>query len=201
MPIPRTNTSRTPGRAPHMPAPNKSWVIRRSGSTHPIHDPGFGRVVGRHLHLHAVTDHQTDETLPHFPGDVRQQFVTTGELHLEHRSRKNRGNDSFHLHRLLLPVRRPVLSAALKIITAPTTTSAAASSASFFWGSWNKSKMVAPKPHEPRRRDHLRFFLLRNRNFPISLGSHPCAWEAIPVPRAPPQQITPPPPPARTSPS
>jgi hypothetical protein len=49
-----------------------------------INDTGLLGVVRGHLELHAVTDHEADETLAHLAGDVREHFVAGGELDLEH---------------------------------------------------------------------------------------------------------------------
>ena len=70
----------------------------------PIDDPCFGGVVWRHLHLDLVSDHEANESLPHFTRNVGQNFVITGEFDLEHGSRQNRGNRALHLDGLILPV-------------------------------------------------------------------------------------------------
>ena len=52
---------------------------------HPICNPRFGRVVGRHFHFHAVADDEADEAFPHFAGDVGEDdLFVDGQLDLEH---------------------------------------------------------------------------------------------------------------------
>ena len=46
-------------------------------------DATLGEVVGGHFHLDLVADVEADEILPHFAGDVGQNFVPVGELDTE----------------------------------------------------------------------------------------------------------------------
>jgi len=50
----------------------------------PESDTRLAQVVGRHLHVHAITDADTDEILPHLPGDVGEDFVAVGQGHAKH---------------------------------------------------------------------------------------------------------------------
>ena len=67
-----------------------------------IHDARFLGVVGRHLDFDAVTGDQTDESLPHFPGNVREDEVAIVQLDSEHRSRKNGVNRSFQFYSIVV---------------------------------------------------------------------------------------------------
>ena len=67
-----------------------------------IHDARFLGVVGRHLDFDAVTGDQTDESLPHFPGNVREDEVAIVQLDSEHGSRKNGVNRSFQLYSIVV---------------------------------------------------------------------------------------------------
>ncbi len=49
-------------------------------------DPRLAQIVGRHGHVHTVTDADADEILPHLAGDVRQHFVAVGQCHAKHRA-------------------------------------------------------------------------------------------------------------------
>ena len=53
-----------------------------------VNDAALGEVVGRHLHLHAITIGETNEALAHFSGDVCEHGMLVGELDVEHRSRE-----------------------------------------------------------------------------------------------------------------
>lgn len=64
----------------------------------PVDDPRFVRVVGRHLELHAIADHEPDEPLPHFTGNMGQHRVLSAvELHPKHGPRENSRNRPFNL--------------------------------------------------------------------------------------------------------
>jgi len=49
-----------------------------------IRDTTAGEVVGSEFHLHFVARKNSDVMHPHFPGDVRQDFVAILEFHSEH---------------------------------------------------------------------------------------------------------------------
>jgi hypothetical protein len=59
-----------------------------------INNPGFGRVVGRHLHFHPVTDCKPNETFAHPSGDMRENEVVVRERDAKHGSGKHRLNDA-----------------------------------------------------------------------------------------------------------
>src|SRR5262245_26653608 len=48
-------------------------------------------VIGRHLHLHLVTDRNADEIFSHLAGDMREHLVTVGKRDTEHRPRQDLG--------------------------------------------------------------------------------------------------------------
>ena len=66
-------------------------------SPNPIHYAGLGGIIGRHLHLNLVPNHQPDETLAHLSGNMRKNLVFTGKLDLEHGSGKNGRDGSLNL--------------------------------------------------------------------------------------------------------
>lgn len=58
-----------------------------------INDASFGRVVGRHLHLHPVPDRKANEPpLAHLPGNVRENEMVVRKRDAKHGSRKHRRN-------------------------------------------------------------------------------------------------------------
>ena len=67
-----------------------------------IHDARFLGVVGRHLDFDAVTGNQADESLPHFPGNVREDEVAIVQLDSEHGSRKNGVDRSFQFYSIVV---------------------------------------------------------------------------------------------------
>ena len=139
-------------------------------SAESVDNPRLGGVIRRHLHLDPVSDHQTNEALPHLPGNMRKQLVAAGQFHFEHCSGKHRGNGTVHLYRFFLTIGGRVFTTTFKVITTATAASATStSSTTLFRGSWNKSKItLIQKPRRPQRRDHPRFTLLRNRKLIIS---------------------------------
>ena len=75
-------------------------------------DAGLGEIVGRHFHFHLVADHEPDEALTHFPGDVGEHLMAACEFHPEHSSREDRGNLTLYLYSLILIVRTGLFSRA-----------------------------------------------------------------------------------------
>ncbi len=73
-------------------------------SPNPIHYAGLGGIIGRHLHLNLVPNHQPDETLAHLSGNMRKNLVFTGKLDLEHGSGKNGRDGSLNLNSLVFPI-------------------------------------------------------------------------------------------------
>ena len=91
-------------------------------------DARLGGVVRRHFHLDPVANHQANEALAHFPGNVSEDLVPAGQLHLEHRTSQNCGDGPLHFHRLLLVALLIVAFLFVGIITTPATVAAASSS-------------------------------------------------------------------------
>src|SRR5205814_4584891 len=63
-----------------------------------IGDARLVEVVGRHLHLDAITDGEPDETFAHFAGDVRQHLMFVVELDAKHGARQHRHYVAFHFN-------------------------------------------------------------------------------------------------------
>jgi len=59
-----------------------------------IDDAGLIGVVRGHLEFHAVTDYEANEAFAHLAGDVREHFVSGGELDLEHGAREHGAHGS-----------------------------------------------------------------------------------------------------------
>lgn len=70
-------------------------------STETEDDPSLCRIVGRHFHFNSISDHQANKSLPHFPGNVRQDLVATCKFNFKHRTGKHRRDCSFNLNGLL----------------------------------------------------------------------------------------------------
>lgn len=64
----------------------KCWERRL---TEAINDAGFVEVVRRHFDFDAVSDGQSDESLPHLAGDVSEHHVTVVQFDAEHSSRQD----------------------------------------------------------------------------------------------------------------
>jgi hypothetical protein len=77
-----------------------SWVIGNNLAK-PEGNSRLGEIVRRHFEANAIPGCQPDEMFAHFARDVGQDFVLVVQFYLEHRSRQNRGNRSFHLNMLL----------------------------------------------------------------------------------------------------
>lgn len=54
-------------------------------------DARLPEIVGRHLHIHAITHADADEMLAHLARDVGQDFVTVGQGHAKHGARQHLG--------------------------------------------------------------------------------------------------------------
>ena len=52
-------------------------------------DTGFAQIVGRHLHIHAITNADTDEIFAHFAGYVGQHLVSIRQCDAKHGSRQD----------------------------------------------------------------------------------------------------------------
>ena len=57
--------------------------------TEAINDAGFVEVVGRHLDFDAISDSQSDESLPHLAGNVSEHHVAVVQFDTEHSSRQD----------------------------------------------------------------------------------------------------------------
>lgn len=79
-------------------------------------DASLGCIVRRHLHLHTVTNHQSNETLAHFTRNVRQYLMARLKLDFEHCARKYCLDRTFDLYCLIV---------ALLVLLLKTTTTAA----------------------------------------------------------------------------
>ncbi len=80
---------------------------RRGGSkknrlaiSEPINDARLGCIVGRHLHFYSITNRQSDETLAHLPGDMRENEMVVGKRNSKHGSRKHRHDGALYLNGL-----------------------------------------------------------------------------------------------------
>jgi len=115
-------------------------------------------VIGRHLHLHLIADHETDETFPHFSRNMSEHLVTTGKFDFEHRACKNGRNRALNLNRLCLIG----LGTIFRILTKTafsTTPRAASSTTKISWLSDNISrleKQSAPDRCEEYAKRHSR---------------------------------------------
>jgi len=97
-------------------------------------------VIGRHLHLHLIADHETDETFPHFSRNMGEHLVSTGQFDFEHRACKNGRNRALNLNRLFLIG----LGTIIRILTKTafsTTLRAASSTTKISWLSDNISRL------------------------------------------------------------
>ena len=57
--------------------------------TEAINDAGFVEVVRRHFDFDAVSDGQSDESLPHLAGNVSEHHVAIVQFDAEHGSRQD----------------------------------------------------------------------------------------------------------------
>jgi len=80
---------------------------RRGGSkknrlaiSEPINDARLGCIVGRHLHFYSITNRQSDETLAHLPGDMRENEMVIGKRNSKHGSRKHSHDGALNLNGL-----------------------------------------------------------------------------------------------------
>ena len=112
-----------------------------------INDPGLGGIVRGHLHLDLVSHHQANEPLPHLAGNMRQQFVIAGKLHLEHGPSKNSRNGALHFNGLGLSV--SALPGALVLTPAPPAPAPAPSSS---WWSCDNSFLGSANARKARIR-------------------------------------------------
>ena len=62
-----------------------------------INDASFGGVVGRHFHSYSITNCQTNETLAHLSGDVRQNKMLVRKRDAEHCPGKHHRDGAFQL--------------------------------------------------------------------------------------------------------
>ena len=53
----------------------------------PVNDPTSSEVIWTQLHDHTIFRKDADVVLSHLPADVREDFVSIGELDAEHRIR------------------------------------------------------------------------------------------------------------------
>ena len=51
----------------------------------PESDARFAEIVGRHLHVHFVTNADADEIFAHFARDMGKDLVAVGQRHPKHR--------------------------------------------------------------------------------------------------------------------
>jgi hypothetical protein len=57
-----------------------------------INDATFARVVWRHLHSYSITNCQSNESLAHLSGDVRQNQMLVRKRDAKHRPGKHHGD-------------------------------------------------------------------------------------------------------------
>src|SRR4029450_11881701 len=69
---------------------------------HPKGDSAAGEVVGRELHLHAITGEDADVVLAHLPGDASEDVGSVVELSPEHRAGERLDDFAFDLDLLFL---------------------------------------------------------------------------------------------------
>lgn len=60
-----------------------------------VNDPGLVQIVRRHLQLHPIAQSQPDESLPHFPRNMRQDAVFIRELYSKHGAGEDCDDSSF----------------------------------------------------------------------------------------------------------
>lgn len=68
----------------------------------PVDDPPAGQIVRAQLDCYPVARKDTNEILPHAPGDVSQHLVLILKLHLEHRIGQRLDNRCHYLNRIFL---------------------------------------------------------------------------------------------------
>jgi len=82
--------------------PDKCRPIEKPGhvrdSTQTENNPPFRGIIGRHFHLHLVSNDKTDEAFPHLTGDMGKDFVAAGEFNLKHGACENGRDCSFNLN-------------------------------------------------------------------------------------------------------
>ncbi len=72
--------------------------------TESIYDAGFVEVVRRHFDFDAVSDGQSDESLPHLAGDVSEHHVAVVQFDAEHGSRQDCFDFSFQFDVIFHPL-------------------------------------------------------------------------------------------------
>src|SRR5258706_5172801 len=75
--------------ATRMAAFMKCKLPRKNCLTDAPHDARLVQIVLRHLHLHAITDGETDEALAHLAGNGRQHLMLVVQFDAKHGSRQN----------------------------------------------------------------------------------------------------------------
>jgi hypothetical protein len=66
----------------------------------PVNNPGFGGIVGRHLHPHAIAHRQANEPFAHFARNMREHEMLVRERDSKHRSGQHARDRSLQLDRL-----------------------------------------------------------------------------------------------------
>ena len=79
-----------------------SFGWRQGGLLESVGDPPAGQVVGRELYKDAVSRKKFDELDADIPAQVGENFVTVGELDLEHVVRERLSHFAFHFYRFFL---------------------------------------------------------------------------------------------------
>lgn len=74
------------------------------GLAEAINDAGFVEVVRRHFDFDAVSDGQSDESLPHLAGNVREYHVAVVQFDAEHSSRQDCFDFSFQFDVIFHPL-------------------------------------------------------------------------------------------------
>jgi hypothetical protein len=74
------------------------WAAKRLlGLANSPGNPGFMQVVRAHIHLHPVSQVQSDESLAHFPGNGRKHDVLIIQFHPEHCACQDSNDLTFNL--------------------------------------------------------------------------------------------------------
>lgn len=90
-----TGTCHTPGGAT-LSGTTTAGAVAAGINT--VNDPGFFRIVGRHLDADIVTGHKADESFAHLARNVGENEVAVLQFHPEHGSRQNGVNRSFQFY-------------------------------------------------------------------------------------------------------